>query len=89
MQMTAENCVVKQELTFKSPSSGEGILNCLGTQEKAEDKDIGEKLSPKGEAFQTGFLITREGDTGRWESSAARSWEGRLLLGLNEPSCLC
>lgn len=51
MQMTVENCVVKQELTFKSPSSGEGILNCLGTQEKAEDKDIGEKLSPKGEAF--------------------------------------
>lgn len=87
--MTVENSVVKQELTFKLPSSGEGILNCLGTQEKGEGKDIGEKLSPKGEAFQSGFLITREGDTERRESGAACSWEGRLLLDLNEPSCLC
>ena len=87
--MTVENSVVKQELAFKLPSSGEEILNCLSTYEKGEDKDMGEKFSLKGEAFQICFLITREGDTGRWEFDAACSWEGRLPLGLNEPSCLC
>ena len=51
MQMTVENSVAKQELAFKLPSSGEEILNCLSTYEKGEDKDMGENLSLKGEAF--------------------------------------
>jgi len=57
--MTVDNSVLKQELTFEFPSSDEEILHCLGTQERGEDKDMGEKLSPKGEAFQTDFIITR------------------------------
>lgn len=67
--------VVKQELAFKLLSSGEEILNCLSTQEKGENKDMGEKLLSKGKLFQTGFLVTREGDTGRWEFDAACGWE--------------
>lgn len=65
------------------------FLHCVGIQENGEDKDMGERLLPKGEAFQTGFLITREGDAGKWEFDAAWSWEGRLPLGANESFCLC
>lgn len=89
MQMPVESSIVKQELLFKFPSSGEEILHCLGTPEKGEEKGMSEKLSPKDKAFQTGFLITREGDAGRWEFDAACSGEGGLPLGVNELSRLC
>lgn len=76
MHMTVESSIVKQELPFKFLSRDEEILHCLGTQEKGEDKDMDEKLSPKGKPFQTRLLINRECDAERWAFDAACSREG-------------
>lgn len=78
--MAVKNSAVTEEVAFKLPPSDEEILRCLGTQEKDEDKDVGEKLYPKRMAFQTGCLISREVDAGRWELDAAGTWEDRLHL---------
>lgn len=44
------------------------------------NQDMGEKLYPKGDAIQKGFLINSEAETGKWEFDEAGVREDRLPL---------